>query len=281
MATRWDDMRVVRLVFVSVLVLAGGVASAKKSEVQTQVTHSVDDAMKAIKANKTQKNQVKAAMQEVASAGEAALGPKRGQLPEADALLRLFMQPTIDVAALDRIRAERDAKDAKMADALENAFVGVHAALDKPAREKLMEYEIKKSQGRALRGFQKKLAIVAINAYLDLLLDEAGCTDDEKTKAHAVRDKLLDAGFAAYGDPDQQYAEINTIFVPDALDKAALDRFRNEREDKLKAFTHAVEQSLIELHDALEPAHRVRLAEIIHERLNPRKVEKLGADAFQ
>ena len=281
MATRWDDMRLVRLGVVSLLVLLGGAASAKKSEVQAQLNRSVDDAMKAIQANKTQKQQVKAAMQQVAAAGEVALGPKRGQLPEVDVLLRLFMQPTLDVAALDRVRAERDQKDAKMADALENAFVGVHAALDKPAREKLMAYEVKKSQGRALRGFQKKLAIVAINAYIEQLLDESGCIDDEKAKARAVRDRLMDAAFAAYGDPDEQYAQIGTIFVPDALDKAALDRFRNEREEKLKVLTQAVEQALIELHAALEPAHRVRLAEIIHERMNPRKVEKLGADAFQ
>jgi uncharacterized membrane protein len=270
------------LMIVVMTLLTVSAASAKKHELRDRINHAVDEAMKAIKATKPQRQQVKLAMQEVVTASEESFGPKPGTLPELDPLLRLFVQPTLDVSALDRIRDARDAKDTKVATSLVHALVGVHAALDHAARERLMTYEQKRSQGRALKEFQKTLIVGIAKAYIDQILDEAGCDDDEKAAARVVRDHLFDAAFDAYGDPDAQYATVGAIFIPDAVDRPALDRFRDEREGKVKALTQAVEQALVDLHKALAPAHRVRLAQLIHDRTTPRSgVQRLGADAFQ
>jgi Spy/CpxP family protein refolding chaperone len=270
------------LLVVVMMTLSAAVASAKKNEVKDRINHAVDDATKAIKATKQQKQQVKAAMQEVVTASVESVGPKMGTLPELEPLLHLFVQPTLDVAAMDKIRTDRDEKDGKVATALVHAFLGIHAALDHAARERLMAYETKRNAGKALSGFKKTLLVGVAKAYIDQILDEIGCSEDEKAAARVVRDHLFDAAFDAYGDPDAQYATVGGIFVPDEVDQPALDRFRDERESKVKALTQAIEQALVDLHAALTPEHRVHLAQIIHDRTTERAgAAHLGADAFQ
>ncbi len=241
-------------------------AFGRKADVRTRIGQQVDKALKIVKASKDQRAQVQLAMAEVLRLADDMFGGPHGMMPELDEVLAIFAGDQVDERAVQSVKTRRDARHHRLAEALERAFHKVHAALSSEQRNKLADHARGQVTGPHMRAFKEKVIDGFVNAQVEDVLDQLGASQAERQAAHQARDRVLDAIRALRGSRSASVEELASIFRGDPLDKAALSQFRSVQEDHLRVLGELFGSALTELHDALTPAHRKQVVELVRAR---------------
>ena len=99
-----------------------------------------------------------------------------------------------------------------------------------------------------------------VNARVDDLLDDVDATPDQRTKIHAIADRMLAEGQALHADHAKVHDTVLAQWRAETPDKAALHALVDARMDALRKAAHDAVDAGIEAHDALTPAQREKLA---------------------
>jgi Spy/CpxP family protein refolding chaperone len=99
-----------------------------------------------------------------------------------------------------------------------------------------------------------------VNARIDDLLDDVDATPDQRTKIHAIADRMLAEGQALHGDHAKVHDTVLAQWRAETPDKAALHALVDERMDALRKAAHDAVDAGVEAHDVLTPAQREKLA---------------------
>jgi Spy/CpxP family protein refolding chaperone len=99
-----------------------------------------------------------------------------------------------------------------------------------------------------------------VNARVDDLLDDVDATPDQRTKLHAVADRMLAEGQALHADHAQVHDVLLAEWKAETPDKAKLHALVDARMDELRKLAHDAVDAGVEAHDVLTPAQREKLA---------------------
>jgi len=99
-----------------------------------------------------------------------------------------------------------------------------------------------------------------VNARVDDLLDDVDATPDQRTKIHAIADRLLAEGQAMHAGQPQVHQTILAQWKAETPDKAQLHALVDARMDALRKLAHDAVDAGVEAHDVLTPAQREKLA---------------------
>ena len=223
----------------------------------------VDKALDAVKASAVQRDQVHAAIGEVMRTLDDTFGHG---LPDVDEALTLFTRDRLDPQALASLQQRRDARHKKIADALVQAFYDVHDALTHDQRQQLVDFAHENAEGRHMKSFKQTMLKGFVSAQLEDMLDQLDANETERKAVYAARDEILSAVGQLHDKKAASVAEVATIFRGDTIDKAAVAKFRADKEADLRALTQTIEHALAEVHAALTPAHRQQIVELIRAR---------------
>lgn len=98
-----------------------------------------------------------------------------------------------------------------------------------------------------------------VNARVDDLLDDVDATPDQRTKLHAIADRMLAEGQALRADHAQVHDELLAQWKAETPDKAKLHALVDARMDELRKLAHDAVDAGVEAHDVLTPAQREKL----------------------
>jgi len=244
------------------LTLGASDAFASKRVGRARIGRELTHALDAAKATAAQRKQVEGVVEEVERRAEAMMNGKA----DIDTLIDIFAQERIDDHAVEAIKTRREASTHKLADALTQAFCEVHDALTQAQRQQVVDYARGKAEGKNMRSFKAKLMTGLVSAQIEDTLDQLVATDEERKVAHAARDEVLAAVTELQAHQESTVARLSSLFNSDKVDKAALEGFQKEREADLHALTNVIQHAVVSLHDALSPAHRQKLVEIVRAR---------------
>jgi Spy/CpxP family protein refolding chaperone len=99
-----------------------------------------------------------------------------------------------------------------------------------------------------------------VNARVDDLLDDVDATPDQRTKIHAIADRMLAEGQALHADHAQVHETLLAQWKADTVDKAQLHALVDARMDELRKLAHDAVDAGAEAHDVLTPPQREKLA---------------------
>ena len=99
-----------------------------------------------------------------------------------------------------------------------------------------------------------------VNARVDDTLDDVDATPDQRTKIHAIADRLLADAQAAHAGHDQDHATIVGEWKAEKPDLAKLHALVDARVDALRKLAHEAVDAGAEAHDVLTPAQREKVA---------------------
>ncbi len=99
-----------------------------------------------------------------------------------------------------------------------------------------------------------------VNARVDDLLDDVDATPDQRTKIHAIADRMLAEGQAMRAGHKDAHDTLLAQWKSEAPDKAQLHALVDARMDALRKLAHDAVDAGVEAHDALTPAQREKLA---------------------
>ncbi len=99
-----------------------------------------------------------------------------------------------------------------------------------------------------------------VNGRVDDLLDDVDATPDQRTKIHAVADRMLAEGQALRADHAKVHDTLLAQWKADTVDKAQLHALVDARMDELRKLAHDAVDAGAEAHDVLTPAQREKLA---------------------
>lgn len=116
--------------------------------------------------------------------------------------------------------------------------------------------------GCAHRGPPRDPARMAafVSARVDDLLDDVDATPDQRTKLHAIADRMLAEAKAAHADHDQVHETLLAEWKAEAPDRAKLHALVDARVDAMRKLAHDAVDAGVEAHDVLTPAQREKLA---------------------
>ena len=254
------------LAFAVTAAVAASPALAGPRDPRSRMTGAVDDAMAAVNATDTQRQQVREAVADVLRTAHDAFGSHPGSSPEMDELLRIFAADKLDTDAIASLRAKRQTRHKQLADAVVEAFAEVHGALSREQRQQLTDYAKGKVQGRHMKAFKTKLMSGFVNAQIEDVLGQMGASESERTGVHSARDQVMHAVEALHAGRDARLDELTRLFRDPAVDRAALSRFRAETESEVNGVVEAIDEAVHALHATLTPAHRQQLVQLIRER---------------
>ena len=98
-----------------------------------------------------------------------------------------------------------------------------------------------------------------VNARVDDLLDDVDATPDQRTRIHAIADRLLASAKGAHAGHEQAHATLLAEWKADAPDRAKLHALVDARMDELRKLAHQAVDAGVEAHDVLTPAQRQKL----------------------
>jgi hypothetical protein len=249
----------------SFLTVRGALAFGHRKDVRAKIGQSVKQALDAVKASPAQRNQIQAAIDQVARTAEEAFGGAQG-MPDFDELLDAFSRSRLDPRAIDALKLKRETRQKKLADALTQAFYDVHDALTRDQRSQLTDYARGRVEGRHMHAFKQKLIDGFVNATVEDLLEQLAADEHERQVVHGARDEVLAAIHAAQDTKQASLDQLTALFRGDALDRAGVARFRAEKEAQVRAIADAVEHALTQVHDGLSADHRTKLVELMRAR---------------
>jgi len=99
-----------------------------------------------------------------------------------------------------------------------------------------------------------------VNGRVDDLLDDVDATPDQRTKIHAIADRMLAEGQAMRGDHAKVHDTILAQWKAETPDKAQLHALVDARMDELRKLAHDAVDAGVEAHDVLTPVQREKLA---------------------
>jgi Spy/CpxP family protein refolding chaperone len=99
-----------------------------------------------------------------------------------------------------------------------------------------------------------------VNARVDDLLDDVDATPDQRTKIHAIADRMLAEGQALRADHGTVHDTVLAQWRAETPDKASLHALVDARMDALRKAAHDAVDAGVEAHDVFTPAQREKLA---------------------
>jgi Spy/CpxP family protein refolding chaperone len=238
-------------------------AFGRHRDVKARISQQVNLALDAVKATQAQRGAVQAAVGEVLRTAEEAFGGAQG-LPDFDEVLDLFARDRIDARAIDAIRAKREVRHKKLANALTQAFYDVHDALTREQRQQLLDYARgRASEGKHMRAFKQTLVSGFVHAQVEDVLDQLAADEHERKVVHTAEDEVVAALQKAQETKQASIDQLATLFRGDAIDGAELGRFRAEKEAQVHAITAVVEHAITQIHDGLSAEHRQKLVALV------------------
>jgi hypothetical protein len=259
------------LVSVSLPLARDAAAWGKPKDLREQMTRAIDDALGKARVGKAERPKFHAALAEVLRTAEDALGATPGNLPETEELLRIFSADPIDMRAVEVVRTRRDSRQRKLADALVQGYLDVHALLDPQQRGRLADHALKVVRDKQVKGIRAKVVYSVINNAVEGFLEQLGATEPERKVARDVRDRVLGAMLAARTDRVQQIGQLADLFRRDTVDRAEVEKLRAAQEQKVRELMGVVERGFLDLHAALSPQRRLLLVQLFRERQQGKK----------
>jgi Spy/CpxP family protein refolding chaperone len=99
-----------------------------------------------------------------------------------------------------------------------------------------------------------------VRGRVDDLLDDVDATPDQRTKIHAIADRMIAAAQQAHAGHDADRATVFAQWRADQVDRNALHALVDQRVDALRALAHQAVDAGADAHDVLTPAQREKLA---------------------
>lgn len=99
-----------------------------------------------------------------------------------------------------------------------------------------------------------------VNARVDDALDDLDATPDQRTKIHAIADRMLAAAQGAHASHAADRATVLAEWKADAPDRAKLHALVDARVDELRTLAHQAVDAGVDAHDVLTPAQREKVA---------------------
>jgi Spy/CpxP family protein refolding chaperone len=99
-----------------------------------------------------------------------------------------------------------------------------------------------------------------VNSHVNDVLDDLDATPDQRTKIHALTDRMLDEAKAAHADQAQVRATFLAEWKAEKPDAAKLHALVDARADALRKLAHDAVDAGVEAHDVLTPAQREKLS---------------------
>jgi periplasmic protein CpxP/Spy len=94
---------------------------------------------------------------------------------------------------------------------------------------------------------------------VDDALDDLDATPEQRTKVHAVKDRLLAAGKELHAGHEEARAALLAEWKADAPDRAKLHALVDARADSFRKLAHEAVDAGVEVHDVLTPEQREKV----------------------
>ena len=91
---------------------------------------------------------------------------------------------------------------------------------------------------------------------VDDALDDLDATPDQRTRIHAVKDRMLAAAKELHAGHAETHEALLAEWKAETPDKAKLHALVDARMDQLRAVAHQAVDAGVEVHDVLTPAQR-------------------------
>jgi Spy/CpxP family protein refolding chaperone len=98
---------------------------------------------------------------------------------------------------------------------------------------------------------------------VDDALDDVDATPEQRTRIHAVKERLLAAGQQAKGGHREVHEALRAEWGAEQPDAARLHALVDARAEELKAFAHQAVDGAVEVHGILTPEQRAELTKRI------------------
>lgn len=100
---------------------------------------------------------------------------------------------------------------------------------------------------------------------VDDALDKLDATDDQRTRIHALKDRVLTRGHELHEAARPLKDGFVEEWMKESPNPQTLHGVADQWIDQIRGFAHEVVDALIELHDVLTPAQRAQVAEHVRE----------------
>jgi Spy/CpxP family protein refolding chaperone len=247
------------VVGVMALALAGGIALAQHGPegfMKRRLTRHIDAALEAVNATEAQRNAVHAARDHVIATFEESAASRQADLQEA---LKLWQADRIDQVALTTLRARHQATAKKVGDAIVQAVSDAHDALTALQRQQLLAYA-KAHRPPKMEGARPWMQHM-VSERVDDLLDQINATAAQRDTTHAAVQNVFAA--LAGEDPGQHFETALALFGADKIDPGKVAALQAEHQARAQKMGDAVITAITKVHDALSPAQRAQVAEIV------------------
>jgi len=95
---------------------------------------------------------------------------------------------------------------------------------------------------------------------VDDALDDLDATPDQRTRIHAVKDRMLAEGTKAHGNRGERHATLLAEWKSGSPDRAKLHALVDERVEAMRALAHEAVDAAVEVHGVLTPEQREKLS---------------------
>jgi Spy/CpxP family protein refolding chaperone len=95
---------------------------------------------------------------------------------------------------------------------------------------------------------------------LDDVLDDVDASPEQRTRIHAVKERLLAAGQQAKGGHREVHEALRAEWGAEQPDAARLHALVDARAEEMKAFAHQAVDGAVEVHGILTPEQRAKIA---------------------
>jgi Spy/CpxP family protein refolding chaperone len=250
----------IALAVVGLLTLAlVGVARARHGHdgfMQRRMARHIDAALDAVNATEAQRNAVHAARDHVMATFQESAASRQADMQEA---LKLWQSDRIDPAALATLRAHHQAAAKKIGDAIVQAISDGHDALTAPQRQQLLAY-VKSHRPPKMEGAKPWMQHM-VSERVDDMLDQINATAAQRDTTHAAVQNVF-AAFAGE-DPTQHFDAALEIFAADKIDASKIAALQAEHQARAQKMGDTIVAAITKVHDALSPAQRAQVAEIV------------------
>lgn len=99
----------------------------------------------------------------------------------------------------------------------------------------------------------------AASKHVDDLLDDVDATPDQRTRIHAVADRMIEAAKAVHAGQQGTHDALLEAWKSDAPDAAKLHALVDQRVEEMRKVAHEAVDAGIEVHGILTPDQRAKL----------------------
>jgi Spy/CpxP family protein refolding chaperone len=250
------------LAVAATLALVGARALAHGGGFERHFEKKLEGALDAAKATPEQRLAVRNAVEHVTTTLHDMQKTHAGHLERA---LGLFEADKLDAKAVAAERAGHEASMQKVGDAVVQAISDAHDALTAPQRKAVVDYLRAEHQSKSGHDFRGEFVKRMISVRIDAALDEIGASEAQRATVHAAAARVAGVIGEGRGDHGAQLEQALALFAADKLDLKAVDALRAEHQARARKIGDVVVQAITEVHDALNPAQRKQVGELIRE----------------